>query len=123
MVLLLLRAAIFLGSSAIGLLVAAWIVPGVSVSVSGFIVTAVVFVFGWTFESAGPEYGGYVNAFKDGQPVAGLMGNDPQFRSPDGWTAYFHTADINATIAKATAAGGVSCVEPMEVKDRAGWAC
>ena len=26
-------------------------------------------VFGWTFESAGPEYGGYVNAAKDGHPV------------------------------------------------------
>ncbi len=72
-------------------------------------------------ESGGPRVrGGYVNAFKDGQPVAGLMGNDPQFRSPDGWTTYFHTADINATIAKGTAAGGVSCVEPMEVKDK-GW--
>ncbi len=77
-------------------------------------------VFGWTFESAGPEYGGYVNAFKDGHPVAGLMGNDPQFRSPDGWTTYLHTADINATIADATAAGGVNCVEPMEIKDK-GW--
>ena len=38
-------------------------------------------VFGWTFESAGPGYGGYVNAFKDGQPVAGLMFNDPQWNS------------------------------------------
>jgi predicted enzyme related to lactoylglutathione lyase len=75
-------------------------------------------VFGWTFESAGPEYGGYVNAFKDGHPVAGLMGNDPQFRSPDGWTTYLHTADINATIAKATAAGGVTCGEPMDIKDK-----
>ena len=24
-------------------------------------------VFGWSFEDAGPEYGGYVNASKDGQ--------------------------------------------------------
>ena len=75
-------------------------------------------VFGWTFESSGPEYGGYVNAFKDGHAIAGLMGNNPEFRSPDGWTIYLHTADINATIAKATAAGGVSCVEPMEIKDK-----
>ena len=41
-------------------------------------------VFGWTFESAGPEYGGYVNASKAGHPVAGLMYNDPQWNSPDG---------------------------------------
>ena len=43
MVLLLLRAAIFLGSAAIGLLVAAWLVPGMSVSASGFIVAVVLF--------------------------------------------------------------------------------
>ena len=40
-------------------------------------------VFGWTFESAGPQYGGYVNAANDGHPVAGLMTNDPQWQSPD----------------------------------------
>jgi Mycobacterial 4 TMS phage holin, superfamily IV len=39
----LLRTAVFLGSSAIGLLVAAWLIPGVSVSVSGFIAAVVIF--------------------------------------------------------------------------------
>jgi uncharacterized protein len=77
-------------------------------------------VFGWTFESAGPDYGGYVNAATDGHPVAGLMYNDPQYQSPDGWNTYLHTADVNATLAKATAAGGVGCVAPMEIKDK-GW--
>jgi uncharacterized protein len=77
-------------------------------------------VFGWTFESAGPEYGGYVNASKDGRPVAGLVYNDPQYNSPDGWTTYLHTADGKATLAAATAAGAVSCVEPMEIKEK-GW--
>jgi uncharacterized protein len=77
-------------------------------------------VFGWTFESAGPEYGGYINAFKDGEYVAGLMHNDPQWNSPDAWTTYFHTSDIKATMATAVAAGAVSCVEAMEVKDK-GW--
>lgn len=72
-------------------------------------------VFGWTFESAGPEYGGYVNAAKNGQPVAGLMANDPQWQAPDGWTTYFHTADINATVSALTAAGGSSCIAPMEI--------
>ncbi|HEY9265122.1 MAG TPA: VOC family protein, partial [Mycobacterium sp.] len=38
-------------------------------------------VFGWTFESAGPDYGGYVNAFSHGRPVAGLMRNDPQWNA------------------------------------------
>ena len=43
MVLLLLRAAIFLWSAALGLLAAAWLVPGVSVSANGFIVAVVLF--------------------------------------------------------------------------------
>ena len=43
MIRFLLRTAIFLGSSAFGLLVAAWLIPGVSVSVSGFITAVVIF--------------------------------------------------------------------------------
>ena len=42
-------------------------------------------VFGWTFESAGPDYGGYINAAKDGHPVAGVMANNPESQMPDGW--------------------------------------
>jgi hypothetical protein len=40
---ILLRAAVLLGSWAIGLLVAAWVVPRVSLSMSGFIVAVLVF--------------------------------------------------------------------------------
>jgi hypothetical protein len=43
---ILLRAVLLLGSWAIGLLVAAWVIPGVSLSVSGFIVAVVVFSVG-----------------------------------------------------------------------------
>jgi hypothetical protein len=39
----LLRAVVLLASWAAGLLVAAWVVPGVSVSVSGFVVAVVLF--------------------------------------------------------------------------------
>jgi len=77
-------------------------------------------VFGWTFESAGPEYGGYINASINGHPVAGLMQKAPQMNAPDAWTTYFHTADIHATAAAVTSAGGSNCVEPMEVRGK-GW--
>ena len=43
MIRLLLRTAVFLGSAAIGLLVAAWLVPGMSVRPAGFIVAVVIF--------------------------------------------------------------------------------
>lgn len=72
-------------------------------------------VFGWTFESGGPEYGGYINAARDGHPVAGLMANNPDWQTPDSWATYLHTADIDATVAAVKAAGGVGCLEPMEV--------
>lgn len=71
-------------------------------------------VFGWTFESAGREYGGYVNAAKDGHPVAGIMANRPEAGSPDHWATYFHTADIDTTVAAVTGAGGAVCMA-MEV--------
>jgi predicted enzyme related to lactoylglutathione lyase len=77
-------------------------------------------VFGWTFESPGPDYGGYINASKHGSMVAGMMANDPQWNAPDGWTIYLHTADIQATTKAAVAAGGTSCIEPMEVHEK-GW--
>lgn len=71
-------------------------------------------VFGWTFESAGPEYGGYVNAAKGGHPVAGIMANRSGAEAPDRWVTYFHTADIQTTLAAVTAAGGSVCMA-MEV--------
>jgi predicted enzyme related to lactoylglutathione lyase len=72
-------------------------------------------VFGWTFESAGQEFGGYVMAFLDGHPVAGLMTNDPQWNTPDGWSTYLHTADVDATLTSVAAAGGQSCGGAMDV--------
>lgn len=72
-------------------------------------------VFGWTYESAGPEYGGYINAAKDGSPVAGMMANNPEWQAPDNWATYFRTDDINATGSAVTAAGGAGCLDPMEI--------
>lgn len=71
-------------------------------------------VFGWTSESAGPDYGGYVNVAKGGHPVAGIMANRPEAESPDHWTTYFHTEDLDTTLAAVTGAGG-SVYMAMEV--------
>lgn len=72
-------------------------------------------VFGWIFEDAGPEYNGYINAAKDGRPVAGLMASRPEMQSPDNWATYLRTADIDATMSAVTAAGGSTCMGPMEI--------
>lgn len=75
-------------------------------------------VFGWTFDVGGPETGGYVTALRDGELVAGLMAMRPEWNAPDAWTTYLHTVDIEATLAKADAAGGPSCGGAMDVPDR-----
>jgi len=77
-------------------------------------------VFGWAFSSPGAEYGGYVNAAKDGHLVAGLMPTDPDFGVPDGWSTYLHTADVTQTVSKAAAAGATVCMDAMEIPAK-GW--
>ena len=75
-------------------------------------------VFGWTFESAGPEHGGYVDIAKDGHPVAGLLYNDPHWQRPDGWTIYFHVDDLDAAVTSIGRSGGSNCHEPLDIPDR-----
>ena len=74
-------------------------------------------VFGWTSESAGPEYGGYVNFSKDGVLVAGAMANDGSTGQPDHWSVYLAVEDAGATVDAASAAGGEVIVPAMDVMD------
>ena len=64
-------------------------------------------LFGWTAESAGPEYGGYVNFSLDGTRVAGMMGLTPEMGPmPDAWSIYLASTDTRATLDAAVANGG-----------------
>ncbi|MDZ4268616.1 MAG: phage holin family protein [Mycobacterium sp.] len=51
MIRFLLRVAVFLGSAAIGLLAAGWLVPGVSLSAWGFVTAVVIFTVAQAFLS------------------------------------------------------------------------
>ncbi len=77
-------------------------------------------VMGWDYETPGADYGGYLNARRDGRYVGGMMASDPDWNAPDAWTVYLHTADIQATIAAALAAGATTCIPAMEVPEK-GW--
>ena len=72
-------------------------------------------VFGWTCETAGPEYGGYFNFSLDGRKVAGGMHNDGSAGTPDSWSVYLSTDDADRTAAAVTAHGGQVIVPPMPV--------
>ena len=75
-------------------------------------------VFGWTFESQGPEVGGYITASKDGRRVAGMLANVRQWPFPDGWSTYFHTADVDATLSAVIEAGAKVRLGRMQLPAR-----
>jgi predicted enzyme related to lactoylglutathione lyase len=74
-------------------------------------------LFGWSFIDTGEEFGGYVNVQSDGFGVAGMMANPADSGSPDAWSTYISTADIDATVAAATEAGARVLVPAMAVGD------
>jgi predicted enzyme related to lactoylglutathione lyase len=72
-------------------------------------------LFGWTAEDTDPEYGGYINFLRDGQPVAGCMKNDGSSGMSDQWSIYLLTDDAQAVADAAASNGGQVMVPPMEV--------
>jgi uncharacterized protein len=71
-------------------------------------------LFGWTAESQGPDYGGYVIFSKDGLQVAGCMATQ-QPGLPDSWSVYLASADAAATVDSAVAHGSAVYVPAMDV--------
>ena len=71
-------------------------------------------VFGWTFESAGPEAGGYGMFTQDGKAVAAAGPLTEQGAAPS-WTLYFKTSDADATAEAVRKAGGTVRAEPADV--------
>ncbi|MFE1774829.1 VOC family protein [Streptomyces sp. NPDC059008] len=71
-------------------------------------------VFGWSFESAGPQAGGYGFFQIDGRTVA-AAGPLTEEGAASAWTAYFHTRDADATAKAVEQAGGSVRVEPGDV--------
>lgn len=74
-------------------------------------------LFGWTAESAGEEYGGYLNVSKDGQYVAGCMQSQPDTGPPNVWSLYLVTDDVKSTADAATSHGGEVLFPVMQVMD------
>ncbi|WNV76096.1 VOC family protein [Geodermatophilus sp. DSM 44513] len=71
-------------------------------------------LLGWEYTGGEAEYGGYLNATRNGEPAAGLGPLTSPGDSP-GWTTYFATDDAAATCERIREAGGTVVVEPMEV--------
>ena len=71
-------------------------------------------LMGWDWTEDSPEFGGYVNALRNGRQAAGLGPLTDPGDSP-AWTTYFAASDAAATAERIRQAGGTVVVEPMEV--------
>ncbi|WP_128804381.1 MULTISPECIES: VOC family protein [unclassified Streptomyces] len=71
-------------------------------------------LFGWQFQSAGPDAGGYGFFQLDGKTVTGAMQTTPE-QGPPSWTVYFQSADAEATAKAAEQAHGSVLMRPMDV--------
>ena len=74
-------------------------------------------LFGWRFESAGPDAGGYGFFQVDGETVAALGPLTEEGAKP-GWTVYFHSTDADATTKAVEQAGGTVRFPAMGVSDQ-----
>ncbi|GAA3564824.1 VOC family protein [Microlunatus spumicola] len=70
-------------------------------------------VLGWELTDLGEELGGYTLARSGGEVVAGLMRNSGDSGSPDTWSTYLATDDVEATVARAVEAGATVLAPPM----------
>ncbi|MFG2497546.1 VOC family protein [Streptomyces sp. NPDC048441] len=73
-------------------------------------------LFGWEFQSGGPEVGGYSLYQTDGKTVAGVMTVAAE-QAPPAWMIYFKTPDADATGKAVEQAGGGTVYEAMDVGD------
>ncbi|MHB9857805.1 VOC family protein [Streptomyces sp. YIM S03343] len=71
-------------------------------------------LFGWRFQSAGPDAGGYGFFQLDGKTVAGGMPVEPG-QAPPTWTVYFQSGDAQATAKAVDGAHGTVLFQPMDV--------
>ena len=71
-------------------------------------------LFGWQFQSAGPDAGGYGMFTLGGKTVAAVGPLAEQGAAPS-WTLYFQTSDANATADAVKQASGTIRAEPFDV--------
>jgi len=77
-------------------------------------------LLGWEFQTGDEEkYGGYVMSLLNGQPVAGIMGKQPeQADMPDVWSTYLGVEDAAATLEAVSAHGGTVLMPAMDVPEQ-----
>lgn len=76
-------------------------------------------LFGWHADvSEDPDYGGYTTFVRNGVSIAGLGGQMPGTTVSDVWNTYIASDDADATVAKASEAGGEVLFPAMQIGDQ-----
>ena len=75
-------------------------------------------LFGWEAMEPSEEFGGYFMFHRDGQPIAGGMGDmGPDMPANDAWKIYLSTDDIAGVAAPSRPQGARRLAPPMSVAD------
>lgn len=73
-------------------------------------------LFGWEFlDDPHARSQGYIPALLDGEPVSGVVANDPDSDAPDAWTTYLNVADIHAAMFATKLHGGKGYLKPVAI--------
>ena len=72
-------------------------------------------LLGWDIQDGPPEAGGYLMCMLNGRPAAAISPKPAENPFPNVWSTYLASDDVDATVAKAKAAGGTFMMEPMDV--------
>ncbi|MEP7035635.1 MAG: VOC family protein [Dermatophilaceae bacterium] len=72
-------------------------------------------LFGWDIQDGPPEAGGYAMCLLNGRPAAAISPKPAGNPFPNCWSTYLASDDLEATAARARAAGGQFMMEPMDV--------
>ena len=71
--------------------------------------------FGWDILDGPPEAGGYLMCMLNGRAVSAISLKAHDNPSPNVWSTYLASDDLDRTVAKANAAGSQFMMEPMDV--------
>jgi len=72
-------------------------------------------LFGWDIQDGPEDAGGYAMCMLNGRPAAAISPKPEGNPFPNVWSTYLASDDLDATVAKAKAAGSTFMMEPMDV--------
>ena len=72
-------------------------------------------LFGWDIQEGAPEMGGYSMCMLNGRPAAAISPKQAGDTTPNAWSTYLASDDVDDAVAKARAAGGTFPMETMDV--------